>query len=51
MWFRQMAQLSTTISHAHNATAFHCVELARAALVLEDDSACLLNLEPFSAVS
>jgi hypothetical protein len=24
MWFRQMAQLSTTISHAHRATAFHC---------------------------
>lgn len=24
MWFRQMAQLSTTISHAQRATAFHC---------------------------
>lgn len=23
IWFRQMAQLSTTISHAHRATAFH----------------------------
>jgi len=23
MWFLQMAQLSTTISHAHKATAFH----------------------------
>jgi hypothetical protein len=23
MWFRQMAQLSTTISQAHRATAFH----------------------------
>ena len=23
MWFRQMAQLSTTISHAQSATAFH----------------------------
>ena len=23
MWLRQMAQLSTTISHAHRATAFH----------------------------
>merc|ERR1719175_574570 len=23
MWFRQMAQLSTTMSHAHSATAFH----------------------------
>lgn len=23
MWFRQIAQLSTTMSHAHNATAFH----------------------------
>jgi hypothetical protein len=26
MWLRQMAQLSTTMSHAHRATAFHCVE-------------------------
>jgi len=24
MWFLQMAQLSTTMSHAHRATAFHC---------------------------
>lgn len=24
IWFLQMAQLSTTISQAHNATAFHC---------------------------
>lgn len=24
MWFRQMAQLSTTMSHAQRATAFHC---------------------------
>lgn len=24
MWLRQMAQLSTTMSHAHSATAFHC---------------------------
>ena len=23
IWFLQMAQLSTTISHAHSATAFH----------------------------
>lgn len=23
MWLRQMAQLSTTMSHAHKATAFH----------------------------
>lgn len=23
MWLRQMAQLSTTMSHAHSATAFH----------------------------
>jgi hypothetical protein len=23
MWFLQMAQLSTTMSQAHNATAFH----------------------------
>ena len=23
MWLRQIAQLSTSISHAHNATAFH----------------------------
>lgn len=23
MWLRQMAQLSTTMSHAHRATAFH----------------------------
>jgi len=23
IWFRQMAQLSTTMSHAHSATAFH----------------------------
>lgn len=23
MWFRQMAQLSTTMSHAQSATAFH----------------------------
>lgn len=26
MWFLQMAQLSTTISQAHRATAFHCEE-------------------------
>jgi hypothetical protein len=24
MWLRQMAQLSTTMSHAQRATAFHC---------------------------
>lgn len=26
MWFLQIAQLSTTISQAHSATAFHCWE-------------------------
>jgi hypothetical protein len=25
MWLRQMAQLSTTMSHAQRATAFHCI--------------------------
>ena len=29
MWLRQMAQLSTTMSQAQRATAFHCVWLAR----------------------
>jgi hypothetical protein len=29
MWFLQMAQLSTTISQAHKATAFHCKEKKR----------------------
>jgi hypothetical protein len=28
MWLRQMAQLSTTMSHAQRATAFHCDMLA-----------------------
>jgi hypothetical protein len=28
MWLRQMAQLSTTMSHAQRATAFHCDLLA-----------------------
>jgi hypothetical protein len=32
MWFRQMAQLSTTMSHAHSATAFHCTVLAASLL-------------------
>jgi len=36
MWLRQIAQLSTTISHAHKATAFHCndISLALAASLL-----------------
>jgi len=29
MWFRQMAQLSTTMSHAQSATAFHLHRLAK----------------------
>jgi hypothetical protein len=29
MWFLQIAQLSTTISQAHRATAFHCDMVSR----------------------
>lgn len=27
MWLRQMAQLSTTMSQAQRATAFHCIQV------------------------
>ena len=30
MWLRQMAQLSTTMSHAQSATALHFLQLLKA---------------------
>lgn len=45
MWFRQIAQLSTTISHAHRATAFHCLILVLSLKPSQEDSVYLLDLK------
>ena len=45
MWLRQMAQLSTTMSHAQSATAFHCALLACIPSCLPRACAYLLDLE------
>ena len=47
MWFLQMAQLSTTISQAHNATAFHWVTVSGSQAKSKEEWASLdlLHLE------
>lgn len=46
MWFRQIAQLSTTISQAHRATAFHCsFPVSMASGSSEPGSVYLLDLK------
>jgi hypothetical protein len=45
MWLRQMAQLSTTMSQAQSATAFHCDMLALPCEPLSSVCTHLLDLE------
>lgn len=48
MWFRQIAQLSTTMSQAQSATAFHCLGVSivsPATYVVPRKSSYLLDLE------
>jgi hypothetical protein len=45
IWLRQMAQLSTTISQAQRATAFHYVMLALSSTYVLSCDAHLLDLE------
>lgn len=50
IWFRQMAQLSTTISHAHKATAFHCQKSVTVSSILLIAGSYLLHLKLLLAV-
>ena len=45
MWLRQMAQLSTTMSQAQRATAFHCIVSARSSDAMVSWLPYLLDFE------
>jgi hypothetical protein len=45
MWLRQMAQLSTTMSQAQRATAFHCIVSARSSDAMVSWLLYLLDFE------
>jgi hypothetical protein len=51
IWLRQIAQLSTTISQAHSATAFHCLILVPATSEERMVRACLFDFEPLPALN
>lgn len=51
MWLRQMAQLSTTMSHAQRATAFHYASLAYRACPLRNDIPTFLTSNRFLSPS
>lgn len=50
MWFLQIAQLSTTISQAHRATAFHCDMVSRLNISHPAREVDLLDFEPLLAI-